>query len=44
MPGGSDAELKDCNYGITGEFDWIRVIASGLRPGNGRGLQIIGPG
>lgn len=22
-------ELKDCNYGLMGEFDWIRAVAPG---------------
>lgn len=38
-------QLKDCNYSIMVEFDWIRSTATGWdqdrRPGNGHGLDII---
>lgn len=38
-------KLKDCNYGIMVEVDWIRATATGWdqdrRPGNGHGLDII---
>ncbi len=38
-------QLKDCNYSVMVEFDWIRATATGWdldrRPGNGCGLDII---
>lgn len=42
---GTMQQLKDCNYSIMVEVDWIRVAATGWdqdrRPGNGHGRDII---
>lgn len=46
--GGRMQQLKNCNYSIMVEVDWIRAPATGWdqdrRPGNGHGLDIISLG